>query len=167
MIWIIQDSSPTSTLRNSCFEDYEGNNEDYSGRFQEKLLEEQYKRQAKLCNRSFSFFGIFCFNQGRYEERARLAQCGVVQRQPQDVQMAVRSDMDESLPDTLQRRTDEEVFTFTLPVWTSRRLLMWLGRKRMGKLLCHKATHRWMTAALSREMRCMKGHGTFENKEKS
>ena len=43
--------------------------------------------------------------------------------------------------------------------------LMWLGPKRMGKLLCHQATHGWITAALSREMGCMKGHATFETKE--
>ena len=35
----------------------------------------------------------------------------------------------------------------------------------MGKLLCHQATHGWITAALSREMRCMKGHATFETIE--
>ena len=61
--------------------------EDYSGRFQEKinLLEEQYKSQATLCIRS-SRSSVFFSNPARKDERARLAQCGVAQRQPQDMQ---------------------------------------------------------------------------------
>ena len=63
MIWIIQDSWSTSTLRECEILDSKIAKEiieNYSGRFAEKikLLEEHYKGQAKLCI-IFSFFGIF------------------------------------------------------------------------------------------------------------